>query len=143
MEAIEVVRHFVEAINRRDIAAMCGWMSADHVLIDGGGDLVTGGERLRAAWMAYFSLFPDYTVHIEEIFAAGDSVAVFGKAQGTYAPDGRLDPANHWSIPSAWLAVLKGESIATWQVYVDTDPIRRIMARYREEPAAAGNEEAD
>ncbi|MCG6963991.1 MAG: nuclear transport factor 2 family protein [Acidobacteria bacterium] len=141
MEAIEVVRHFVEAMNRRDVEAMAGWMSPDHVLIDGEGDLVAGGERLRAAWKAYFSLFPDYAITIEEIFAAGDSVAVFGTAEGTYAPDGRMDPTNHWTIPAAWLAVLKGESIASWQVYAGTEPIRRIMARYREERSRAGEDE--
>jgi hypothetical protein len=35
----------------------------------------------------------------------------------------------YWSIPAAWLAVLKGGSIASWQVYADTGPVHKIMDR--------------
>lgn len=73
---------------------------------------------------------PCYSISHSEIFANGNTVAVFGSAQGTYSKDGQLAKENVWSAPSAWRAVVKNGKIAVWQVYADNEPIRAIIRRF-------------
>lgn len=131
MKPIEIVKRFVLAINQRDVDGLFALMSSDHRLIDGGGDIYTGSKKLREAWSAYFKMFPDYKIVVEESFSSGDSVGLFGTAEGTYAPDGNLDPRNHWKIPAAWLAVVSDDFVVRWQVYADNWPIHEIMSKYK------------
>jgi ketosteroid isomerase-like protein len=124
-----VVTLFVASINKGDLEELSALLTPDHVLKDGGGDEVSGEPAVREAWQAYWSLFPDYEVHIEHLFEAGEWVALFGSAEGTFSADGSLDPRNHWSIPAAWLASVRDDHVATWQVFADNEPVRAIVKR--------------
>jgi len=95
---------------------------------------IRGTERLRAAWAAYFKMFPDYSISHTEIFAEGNTVAIFGAAQGTLATDGEIKKENFRKTPAAWRAVLRDGKIAVWQVYADNEPARAVM-RKRAGPA--------
>jgi hypothetical protein len=75
-------------------------------------------------------MVPDYSISHAEIFAEGNTVAMFGSAQGTFAKDGQLRKENYWKTPAAWRAVAKDGKIAVWQVYADNEPIRAIMRKY-------------
>jgi uncharacterized protein (TIGR02246 family) len=118
---------FMDAINSRDVDKLCGLMTEDHRFVDGLGNAMKGRESMRKGWMGYFQLFPDYRVSHEEILSHGELVAVFGGAEGTYAPKGQPAKENHWSAPAAWMAIVKDNLIQEWRVYADNQAARKIM----------------
>ena len=127
---IEAVLQFEHAINSRNPNAICSLMAGDGEFIDSLGNRIQGTEKLRAAWVGYFKMVPDYSISHSEIFAQGNTVAVFGSAQGTFSKDGQLAKENFWRTPAAWRAVVKDGKIVLWQVYADNEPIRAIMRKY-------------
>jgi ketosteroid isomerase-like protein len=127
--AIAIVLKFEQLINTRKAEAVCSLLTDDSVLIDSLGSRVEGPVKLRSAWEGYFKWVPDYTISHEEIFADGNTVAMFGMAQGTYTDDGQMKKENFWKTPAAWRAVVKNDKIAQWQVFADNEPIRAIMRR--------------
>lgn len=129
VEPCQVVERFVAAINEHDVDEICRLMTKDHVFIDGGGQKMGGRDVMRDGWVAYFDMMPDYHITIEEVFSSGKDVGLFGRASGTYAPKGQLKPENHWEMPAAWRAVVRGPRVAQWQVYSDNEPVRAIMAK--------------
>jgi hypothetical protein len=54
---------------------------------------------------------------------------MLGMAQGTYTPDGKLKPENHWTTPTAFRAYIEEQKVAEWRVYADNEPIRQRMAK--------------
>lgn len=133
MTATAVTRSFVTAINRGDFDALASLMTEDHVFIDSEGVEHRGREAMRASWRRYFSLVPDYRIAVHEWYGRGPVVVLIGTAQGTYAHAGRLEAGDRWSTPAAWKAVVSGDHLATWQVFADNEPMRRLMRRYENE----------
>ena len=125
----EVVLQFERLINAGKAEDICSLMTADGEFIDSLDNRIQGTEKLRAAWTGYFKMVPDYSISHSEIFAQGDTVAVFGSAQGTFAKDGHLRKENFWKTSAAWRAVIKNGKIAIWQVYADNEPIRAVMRK--------------
>ena len=131
-DPVRVALKFVNEINRHDVAALLALVATDHVFVDSLGQELRGRERLSAAWTAYFEMFPDYRVVIDDHFGAGPNVGLFGTASGTLrGPDGGLPPDRRWKIPAAWHAVVRDGRVERWQVYADNDPVRRIVAAAR------------
>jgi uncharacterized protein (TIGR02246 family) len=129
-EMAESVAHaFIRAINRQDADALAELMTEEHRFIDSLGNIVEGREKMRIAWTKYFRMVPDYTVAVEEIICDGPVVAMLGMAQGTYSPDGKLKPENHWTTPTAFRAFIQDRRVAEWRVYCDNEPIRQRMAK--------------
>ena len=135
MTNTEVVLAFVNAINRHDVEELCKLMTDDHLFVDTGGGQYRGRETMRSGWLGYFSMVPDYTIEVQEAAADGPVVFVVGTARGTYSPHGNLDPADQWSTPGAWRAVVASGHVAVWQVFADNEPLRQIMRRYGKETA--------
>lgn len=131
---VDAVLQFEHAINSRNPDAISALMAPDGEFIDSLGATLKGTERLRAAWAGYFKMFPDYAISHTEIFAEGNTVAIFGAAQGTLAADGAIKKENFWKTPAAWRAVVRDGKIAVWQVYADNEPARAVM-RKRAAPA--------
>jgi uncharacterized protein (TIGR02246 family) len=117
--AADVATRFVAAINAHDVEAICRLMAEDFVFVDSIGRVVKGRETMRTGWEGYFSLFPDYKITIEDTFVAGAAIALFGTAQGTLSKQGEMAPENHWQVPAAWQAVVRGGHVAEWRVYAD------------------------
>ncbi|HZD95008.1 MAG TPA: nuclear transport factor 2 family protein [Candidatus Sulfotelmatobacter sp.] len=132
---IEVVLQFEHAVNSRNPQTISSLMTPDGEFIDSLGTRIQGTERLNVAWAGYFKMFPDYSISHSEIFANGDTVAMFGMAQGTLAPNGQIKKENFWKTHAAWRAVVRDGKIALWQVYADNEPVRAIMHK---KPATAG-----
>ena len=126
---IQVVLKFEALINEHNADAIVALMTGDAEFIDSLGNSLRGAEKLRSAWAGYFKMVPDYSISHSEIFADGNTVAVFGSAQGTFSKDGQLTKENIWKTPAAWRAVVKNSKIAVWQVYADNEPIRAIMRK--------------
>jgi ketosteroid isomerase-like protein len=127
---IETVLKFEQLINSRSPDAVCGLLTEDSVFIDSLGNRLAGIETLRKAWTGYFKMVPDYAVSHSEIFASGDTVAMFGDAHGTFSKNGETQKEDFWKAPAAWRAVVRDGKIALWQVFADNEPIRAIMRRY-------------
>jgi len=106
-------------------------MTDDHVFIDSLGNRVAGKQQMQKGWQGYFCMVPDYTITVDETFAAGPVIVMLGAAQGTYSCGGPLQPENRWRTPAAWRAVVRESLIAEWRIYADNEPIRQIMARNR------------
>ena len=101
--AEDVARAFVSAINRQDVEGLAGLMTPEHRFVDSLGNVVEGREKMRAGWIGYFRMVPDYSIAVEEIYNADPStssanadfaqddkrsvVVMLGKAKGTYCPD--------------------------------------------------------
>lgn len=124
-----VVHAFVRAINRQNVNDLVELMTDDHRFVDSLGGITEGRERMRAGWIGYFKMVPDYTVEIKETFSNGPVVAMLGTAQGTFTHDGQLKPENRWSTPTAFRAFVQDGKIAEWHVYCDNEPIRQCIAR--------------
>jgi ketosteroid isomerase-like protein len=120
---------FEQLTNSRNAEGICSLMTTDSAFIDSLGNRVEGQAKLRAAWGGYFKMVPDYSISHSEIFADGNTVAMFGSAQGTFSKDGQLSKDNSWKTPASWRAVVKDGKIAVWQVYADNEPIRAIMRK--------------
>ena len=128
---VEVALAFVAKINAHDVDGLVALMTPDHVFIDALGATTRGAEPMRAGWKTYLAWFPDYAIEVTEQFSHGDAVALFGKARGTYAVNGKLPRENFWEIPAAWRACIRNGRVAEWQVYCDNDPARKTMAANR------------
>ena len=126
--ALDVALAFVARINDRDVAGLVALMSPDHTFVDGLGNSFAGRDKMRQGWIGYFQLFPDYAIEMTQEFVRDNQVALFGKARGTFAVNGKLAKENSWEIPAAWKAIVKDGLIAEWRVYCDNDPARKIMA---------------
>jgi ketosteroid isomerase-like protein len=133
LSEIGLVRAFVGAINRHDVAEISALMSEDHIFVDSTGHTVTGRDAMVSAWARFFATFPDYRIHIESILDDGPLVAAFGSAAGTYA--GRRGPVaeNRIVMPAAWRVVVEDGRVKLWQVYADWTEGLRVIAADREQ----------
>jgi len=125
--AVAVALAFVDRINRHDVAGLVALMTQDHRFVDGLGQEVQGREPMQNGWCGYFAWFPDYSIKVDHTFSDGNVVALLGTAQGTYSGNRSAPAENHWEIPAAWKAVIRGQRVAEWRVYADNEPVWKIM----------------
>jgi ketosteroid isomerase-like protein len=118
-EPKQVLLSFIDRINEHDTEGLAALMTDDHVFIDSLGRSVRSRLEMRRAWQAYFQLFPDYRIVVEEIFERSGVFAIFGTASGTYSAGLKVTPESHWEIPAAWRAVIRVDRLAEWRVYAD------------------------
>ncbi len=123
----ETALAFVDAINKHSVGLIAELISDHHVLIDSLGTVLEGRDAIRKAWIAYFYLVPDFTIRCDQVFEQGDSVAIFGTAEGTCRVGARIDPGNRWSMPASWLVSLQGDRVSRWQIFADNEPVRKIL----------------
>ena len=128
-EELKVVRAFIEAINRRDLAGLAALMTEDHVFVDSEGTVASGREALVPGWRQYFEMFPDYRVEVESTFQQGSRLAAFGSWTATYAGKDGPVPENAVGGPAAWQAVVEGGRIKFWQVYADHTRTWQVINR--------------
>jgi hypothetical protein len=114
-----VARAFAAAITRQDVEGLTGLMTPEHRFVDSLGGVTEGREKMRAGWVGYFRMVPDYEIVVEEIFCGGkhgeagpsttsakadsaqDVVVMLGKARGTYCHpcDEDLSPGTPTNCP--------------------------------------------
>jgi ketosteroid isomerase-like protein len=131
MRPIDVAYAFVEAINRGDVEELSGLMADNHTFVDSDGTPHTERDAVRQGWREYFSTVPDYRIVVEQAFAKGNTVALFGVAEGTFEESGSLEPHNHWKVPAAWRVVVEGKRVRIWQLYVNPEPMTETWERIR------------
>ncbi len=124
-----VAQAFLRAINRQDVEGLVALMAPDHRFVDSLGNVVAGREKMRAGWLGYFKMVPDYSIAIEESFCDGPVVLMLGVAEGTYAPDGNMKPENRWKTPVALRAQVEDGLVTEWRVNADNEPLREKMRK--------------
>ena len=132
-KSVEVAKAFVEAVNAGSVGRLAALMTKDHTFIDSDGAEYRGKSKMSPGWGEYFAMVPDYRIMVRETFAAGETVMMAGEAEGTFAQDGLLRPENHWRVPAAWRAVVKDSKVAVWQLYVNPEPMAKILKRLKGE----------
>jgi len=130
-EPVAIVEAFVRAISSQNVGAIADLMTADHVFVDSDGTETRGKERMRVSWTQYFQMFPDYRIKVQETYSRGQVVVLVGIAEGTYAVEGELLAENHWSVPAVWRAVASEDALLEWRVYVNVEPIVKIVANHQ------------
>lgn len=128
---IEIVKEYISRINNHDLDGLLELTAEDAVFIDSMGINTTGKYQMRSAWDVLLTFFPDYSVEIKDIIGKNGTVAVFGKARGTLATDGRILAENKFEIPASWTALVKNGKIEKWRVYADNEPVRKLIEKYR------------
>ena len=129
MTVQEIALSFVEAINTRNVSRLSELMTVGHMFIDSDGSETAGRERMRLGWMDYFAMVPDYRIEVKDVFTRSDTVVLLGFAEGTFSQNGVLKGENHWRVTAAWRAIVSGQGVAMWQVYVNPEPMRNILER--------------
>jgi ketosteroid isomerase-like protein len=122
VNAEEVFRSFVAAVNHRDVEALRALMADDHVFVDGLGNRSAGAETMKAGWRGYFAMCPDFWIRADNVVSDGSLVLAVGEAGGTI--DGVA-----WQTPAAWKSVIREDKVAEWRVFADNKPVYEILAR--------------
>jgi ketosteroid isomerase-like protein len=122
MNAEEVFRLFVTAINRHDLQALAAAMAPDHIFTDSLGHHLEGAVSMEAGWRGYFAMCPDYWIRIDKAMAKDGNVLAVGAAGGSI--DGMA-----WETPAAWKAVIREDRVTEWSVFADNKPVYEILAR--------------
>ena len=132
MRPAEIAAEFVARINAHDVVGLSELMTDDHLFIDALDNRGVGRDAMRAAWNQYLASVPDYWIKVDTILQEDGTVALFGRAGGTYAgriPEGQ---SAQWEVPAAWLAEVRRGQVAMWRVYADNLPMRRLTGSERE-----------
>ncbi|MCX7878021.1 MAG: Type 1 glutamine amidotransferase-like domain-containing protein [Ignavibacteria bacterium] len=130
-ESVNVVKEYIKRINSHDLISMLEITDDDAVFIDSMGINTRGKAEMKKAWDLFLTFFPDYTVEIKDIICKNGMVAVFGKAKGTLAENGRLKEENRFEIPASWTAEVRNGKILKWRVYADNEPVRKLIEKYK------------
>jgi uncharacterized protein (TIGR02246 family) len=128
-DPLEIIKYFIQAINRHDVPALLDLMTPDHRFVDSLGNKIEGLQKLSAVWEGYFQMVPDYHLDIQNQFVSGNDVALFGTAGGTFSVAGTILPENGWSTLVAIRATVVSHQIREWQICADNEPIRAVMRR--------------
>ncbi len=130
MNVEEVVFRLVESINHADVDRMAALMADDHVFVDSDDSKVIGRVAMLDGWSRYFSMMSNYRVVVQESFSSGNIVVLVGMATGMFTSNSPSHPASNWAVPAAWRAVVEGERVAVWQVFVNPEPILAAMRNH-------------
>ncbi|HTY06091.1 MAG TPA: nuclear transport factor 2 family protein [Gemmatimonadales bacterium] len=129
MRPAEVAAAFVACINAHDLAGLSALMTDDHVFVDALDNRGAGRDAARAGWKQYLALVPDYWIKVDTALEEHGTVALFGRAGGTYAGSIPKGESGRWEVPAAWLAGVRDDRVAIWRVYADNLPMRRLMGQ--------------
>jgi ketosteroid isomerase-like protein len=107
-DAVAVVRAFNDAINGRDLTSLAALMTDGHRFIDGAGASVDGKEACVEAWRGFFTAFPDYRNHFDDVRPTDGGIVDVGGRSTCSEP--ALDG------PAVWRAVVRDGRVDVWQV---------------------------
>ncbi|MCK6544215.1 hypothetical protein L6Q79_16220, partial [bacterium] len=100
----------------------------NHVFVDSYGNEVIGSTIMKSGWDAYFQMFPDYKIEVNEYFESQNVIVAVGYAMGTYMPETH-QAENFWKLPAAWRMEEISGKVHKWQVIADTKIPFDIIAK--------------
>ena len=127
-DAERIALDFVKAINRHDVDAIMAMLGPGFRFVDSLGETVRDSRRMREGWQAYFALFPNYRVTVQEHFGKGSVVVLFGTAGGSLAKRDGRPSRGHWRVPAAWRTEVRRGRVVHWQVYADNTPVSKLLS---------------
>jgi len=142
---VEIVREMTDAINRRDLDALDELVSPSlrrHCAATPGVD-VRSLDEFKAFLRQDFAAVPDSRQEIQQIFGAGDRVAVRALYSGTQTgPMGPFPPSGR-ALELPFLAILRIESGKVAEIWVEWDNLAALAQLGHWPPPAAAAEEAN
>jgi len=118
----ETFKQFVAAINGHDVKALAALMTPDHLFVDSLGNRVQGVTSMEMGWRGYFTMCPDYRIHIDTLIVERSTALAVGEAGGT------IDNVQ-WRTPAAWKAMIRDGMVVEWRVFADNKPVYEILAK--------------
>ena len=122
---LDLAFQFVEFINRRDLDGLASLMADDHIFIDLSGEVHRDREALIDGWRSYFNQFPEYMIHLAEVYIFGDRVALVGRTTGSHTGQPRHEEFQGTVI---WVAETHKGKLKRWQLVKDTLQNRASLA---------------
>ncbi|HEX8170879.1 MAG TPA: ester cyclase [Thermoanaerobaculia bacterium] len=112
-------RWFEEVWNGRDDAAVEQLMAPESYGHVEGGD-VRGPEDFRRMRDTFLAALPDLHIHIEDVLASGERVAVRWRVSGTHTGDGFGFPGTRQPVNvrgTTWLVIRDGQLVEGWDTW--------------------------
>lgn len=122
--ALDLVFRFVEHINRRDLSGLSALMSDDHVFIDLSGEEHRNKDDLVQGWHSYFTQFPDYMIHLAEVFVRDNIVVLIGRTTGSHTGRPRAEEFQGTII---WVAETHQGKLRSWRILNDNHDNRTSL----------------
>lgn len=112
---------WIRAVNSQCLNTLESLMASQHAFFVEGEKPTLGPQNNRRAWQRYFASFPDYQIHIDEVFERADAWYLVGHTYGSHVP------REFETIPSSviWRAVLEGSYLTEWSIYPSDESTRR------------------
>ena len=82
---VNLAIEYVERLNRRDFTGLAEVMSPDHRLLPGGKDVVLGRAAACKSLSGYVSSWPEFQIHISDVYLIGNTVALVARTTGSCA----------------------------------------------------------
>lgn len=124
MDTPEIALKFVEYINAQNVDELTKLMTEDHSFTDITGSVEKGRETMRKAWSEYFTMYPQYTIYISQIFVVDTTVVLIGRTTGSHL---KLPPQKEFHDTVIWTAIIKNGLVAEWQIYEDTAENKKAL----------------
>ncbi len=113
-----VALQFNEYINNHDIEELTSLMVEEFKFIDKSGKVEKGKELMTRNWISFWDEFPDYKKKITRVESRDNFVILIGYSTCSYKP---LDG------PTIWIATIENDLVVKWQIYEDTEEIRKKL----------------
>ena len=132
-----LVRRFVAALNRRDVAALDPFFAPDYVH-HSGRELVLDSAGFKQGFAAVLAAVPDYEATVTHLIAEGELVAAYmvvrGTHQGAYAgypPTGKAVTA----VGTVFCRIAAGQIAEDWEVFDGLDLLQQLGATLAPPPS--------
>ncbi|MEW6273676.1 MAG: ester cyclase [Bacillota bacterium] len=122
----KLIREEIDAINKGDLEAVCGYYTDDVVFLDisAPDQPAVGMAAFKEAMRAFFTAFPDMHIEITRIFSDPEGKVALAEysLQGTQqGPMGDLAPTNRFfKVMAASVYELRGDKFCKETLYWDT-----------------------
>src|SRR3954451_12079868 len=104
-----VRRFFEEVWNEGNVAAAGDFLAAEFVSHNTVDVNVLGPDEYGRSVLGYREAFPDSRTTLEDVFAAGDRLAVRGVDRGTHRGEFMGRPATGRAVVSTWIEIFRLE----------------------------------
>lgn len=82
---VDIAVTFIEKINRRDFNGLLDTMSSDHKSFDEEGKVTAGSEKAMKMIADYITQWPDFQIHINDIYVNNENVIIIARTTGSCA----------------------------------------------------------
>ena len=114
------IMKFIEIINEGDSKRLIEMQTDDFTLIDMDGEICVGKD----GWSDYFSVYPNYRIHVKNVLIGGSSIAVIGSTT-----DSHISAELEKRETVLWVAEIKDGLVARWQIYSDIDLVKASLGK--------------